>query len=292
MRFALCLGVGLALLSLSDLMAQGNHPDVAQQCRALASKANNQLAFSIYPGAPEPLSNNEFLPKEIPTAAALHFYICVPVIPQDRGALGAVNIKIQIYSTATRSNSSGSSSSRAVEYENNSPRFQAALKAYRARPGAALYPSIDIADYQNYHGCSHPQPQAIRSEFHLQVGYQRTDDDPFRAKFVFRRDISPTCDVPQLVAEFIGGLPSLPPQAAEAIERYDPSVEKIVQRRSVILQYDFRAAASAADTQYIIYDLGKIGLHRCVRIEASYVFDKTHFGSDVIGVACITSPNE
>jgi hypothetical protein len=288
MRFSLFAAIAVGCLSFSShVRAQGGA--AAAQCQALQSKASDQLAFGIYRGATEPISNNEFAPTQL-TAAAVNFRICVPVIPLKRGRLGAINIKIQVYSSDPNP-PPASSGSRLVEYENNSQRYQAALAKYRTRSGGASYPSIDIADYQNYHGCSQARPHPIRSEFHLQVANQRTDDDPFRGKFVFRRDILPTCDMPQLVAEFLGGFPSLGPQVALALGRYDPRVEKIVARRSVLLQYDFRAAPPS-DVQYLTYDLNRIGKDKCVRIEASYVFDSQHFSSDVVGVACILSSSD
>jgi hypothetical protein len=281
MRFF--LATAIACLSFSQTMAQGDQTS-AGQCRALQDKTGNRLAFVTYSGATTPVSTNEYDPTVL-TAPAVKFHICVPVNPQDRGTLGAVNIKIQVYSTDA---ASGSSGVRIVEYENNTERYGASLAKYRAKHGTTTYPTIDIADYQNYHGCSRARPNPIDSSFHFQLMDRRTDDDPFRAKFVFRGDFLPTCDMPQLIAEFIEGFPSPGPKVASALGRYDPKVEKIVGRRSVILKYDFRDALPT-DIQYLTYDFNRVGKDRCVRVEASYVFDTRYFGSDIVGVACVSS---
>jgi hypothetical protein len=285
MRFLFVIVIGV-LPSLSCAAAESTK-SIEGQCQALRSKAYDPLAFVIYTDATEPISSSDSNPTYL-TAGSVNFHICVPVIPQDRGALGAVNIKIQVY-TMNSTSTESSVGSRAVEYENNTQRYGAALAQYRARKGPTAYPTIDIVDYQNYHGCVERRPHIIHSEFHLQVGDSRTDDDPFRGKFVFRRDILPACDMPQSVVEFISELPS-GTSVAQAFGRYDPSVGRIINRRSIILQYDFHAAP-VTDVQYLTYDLNKIGKDKCVRIEADYIFDSRAFGSDVIGVACVSPPD-
>jgi len=282
MRYSLLLITTASCCLISSyVQAQSN------QCRALQSKTDGQQAFVVYSGGTEPLSNNESSPTQIP-AGPVDFHVCIPVIPQERGAVGAFNIKIQIYTAGDTLPNPRSPGVRAVQYENNTVRYRNLVEKFRSQHGGpSAYPTIDIADYQNYHGCSQRFTHQIGSEFHVQVGSQRTDDDPFRVKFVFRRDVAPTCDTPQLLAEFIGGFPSFGPTAAVALGRYDPRVEKIIGRRSVILQYDFHTSPPS-ETQFLTYDLNRIGKDKCLRIEAGSVFGSDRFSS-IVGVACIYS---
>jgi hypothetical protein len=147
---------------------------------------------------------------------------------------------------------------------------------------------VDIQDYQNYHGCAQHRPHAIGREFHLAIDARNTDDDPYRSKFVFGRDVRPTCDTATLIVEFFEALPSLGVAVSTAAGRYDPRVEKIVQRRSAIVRYDLRGK-SPDKVLYATYNLPRIRRDQCIRVEASDVFDSQSVSSQVIGVACVTS---
>ncbi|HUI95103.1 MAG TPA: hypothetical protein VLX44_05065 [Xanthobacteraceae bacterium] len=255
------------------------------QCAAFQDKAYGALGFVVYAGADEPASRQEFSPTEVSRNGSLDFRICVPIVPADDGTRGAVNVKIQIYAVETPA---AGQASRAAEYENNTDAYRAALKTFRENRNPDSYPNLDIADYQNYHGCKVRRPHAISSQFHIEVDGRRTDDDPFRQKFVFSRDVKPACEMPGVLVEFLGGFPSIGPSISIAAGRYDPSVDKIVRRRSVILKYDFRAEP-AGNIQYVYYDLRRIAKDRCVRVEVNHVFDTHTFGSALAGVFCVAS---
>jgi hypothetical protein len=282
------LAIAAASFSFADT-ALGQDGNGAAQCQALQQKAPYAVVFIVYPGATDPISRDEFAPTQLQSTGNVAFRVCVPINPQQDGTRGAVNVKIQVYSTAPNAGANAAKN-RAVEYENNTDHYAAALAAFRKRRASSTaYPSLDIQDYQNYHGCTQPRRHAIDSEFHLQVGDRRTNDDPYRARFVFRRDVQPTCDVPTLVAEFLGELPSVGPSFAGITGRYDPRVESIVGRRSIILRYDYQPAP-AGTVYYLAHDLMHVGKDNCVRIEASQIFE-SRLSSDVVGVACVAAPN-
>ena len=163
------LAIAAASFSFADT-AFGQDGNGAAQCQALQQKAPHAVAFIVYPGATDPISRDEFAPTQLQSTGNVAFRVCVPINPQQDGTRGAVNVKIQVYSSAPNAGANAAKY-RAVEYENNTDRYAAALATFRKRRASSTaYPSLDIQDYQNYHGCTQPRHHAIGSEFHLQVG--------------------------------------------------------------------------------------------------------------------------
>jgi hypothetical protein len=285
MRLVLSLlAFGMAGSFVHVASAQNGQEDA--QCAALQAKAGDGLGFIVYRGAPEPISKSDWEPTELRSKGAVNFHVCLPLDPQRNAPQGAINVKVQIYTSEdAKSEEAGN---RVAEYENNTDRYRVALTKFRARNGASAYPSLDIADYQNYHGCTQRRSSPLDTEFHVDVDGRRTNDDPFRSKFVFTRDVKPACEIPGKLAEFLGGLPSVGTPIAFAAGRYDPRIEKIVRRRSIILRYDLRA--SPRRIQYVRYDLNGISKNKCLRVEASDVLDPRSNGSVVIGVGCVFEP--
>jgi len=277
MRFLMIPAAVVALSGTSTVaVAQGS----TDQCHALQEKAGEALGFVTYPGATEPLPTLEFNRAELASRGAMDFRVCFAVDPVRRGLRGAVNIKFQVYSPDAKA------PNRSAQYENNTDGYASALAAFRRQHRRDAYPSVDIADYQDYHGCP-PKPFVLDDQFHISVGDRRTNDGPYRAKFLFSKDVKPSCSLPAEVAEFVSGLP-IGESRAVAASRGDLDMEKIVQRRSVILQYDFTRAQPGV--QYVTYVFSGVGKGKCLRVEGSYVFDKSTTRSEVIGVACVVAP--
>jgi hypothetical protein len=212
---------------------------------------------------------------------ASSFVACVAVDLTRQPRVGAINVRLQVYNSGATD-----SPSAAVEYDG--PRqYSSQVRQFGATPSS--YATVNIDAYQKYHGCNDPKnPSYIKytnydlsANFHVSVDSQRTDATPQqRLKFLFSRDVPPSCGFGGAVEQFIGYFGANPAFGAFA-NRLDSTIKS---RRSILRRYDFRN--SSANQSYVTYNLPGIAVGQCLRVEASHVFDQSGNSSALIGHAC------
>jgi hypothetical protein len=210
------------------------------------------------------------------------FQVCIPVDLTRYPRIGAINIKFQIYNSAHVD-----APSAAAEYDGPN-QYSSQVRQFRTT--SPSYPTINIDTYQKYHGCNDlNKPDYIKyrdynlsSNFHVAVGNQRTDATPQqRAKFLFTRDVPPSCGLTGALGQFVSLLGVQPAFGDTFTSRLDSTIQS---RRSILRKYDFSNAQR--NMAYVTYELPRIDVGQCLRVDASYVFDTSTNGPVVIGHAC------
>jgi hypothetical protein len=207
--------------------------------------------------------------------------VCIPVDPGP----GAVNIRFQIYTTEVKSDAASAD----VEFQSDSTAYQTRRAEVQKARGDQAYPIAAIQDYQNYHGCADPDQSLSRREpflyrdFHVTVNNERSDALNRRTKFLFRKDILPSCALSDVTFLFLDSLPGFGPTIAEAFGHVGHRIDKIVARRSILVRYDF--TNKPLESRYVSYVLPPLDNNRCVRIEVVRVYDDSS-RSETAAFAC------
>lgn len=242
----------LSSFAFVSLLATPSFAQSGLRTDLCATTSGSFDGFVVVTNTGQTLSSSE-IPETIGANKPVMLRVCIPVDPSRHSLSGAVNIRVQVSAT------SEAKSNRAVELDSDRSKKKTA--------------SVSISSYQRFHGCSGQTQDILQREFHTSVGAGRTDDAVVKSRFLFTRDVPPSCDLFGNVADFIGHFPIVGTIGTVIIGPVyaGPATDLIIRRQSAIVKYNYPTSTNTI--QYVSKDFGPFEINKCVRLEMSRLAD-------------------